>query len=135
MSIFRITIVPLFVISLLAVNETVAQEVTQTPEINASSYVKSDLSFDTGDLFMELTSNATADAQVATHTRVFPNPVTDVLQVVSDKPIESIAVYSLDGKVVYTAPSPQNTIDLKYLTTGLYLVVINQVENFKIVKL
>ncbi|HLN96754.1 MAG TPA: T9SS type A sorting domain-containing protein [Flavobacterium sp.] len=135
MTTFRINIVLLFVTSLLAVNETVAQEVTQTHEINAGSYLKSELAFDTGDLFMELTSNEVTDERIATQTRVFPNPVADVLQVVSDKPIESIAIYSLDGKAVYTAPSPQNTIDLKYLTTGLYLVVINQEENFKIVKL
>ncbi len=135
MSNFRINIVLLFVISLLAVYETVAQEVPQSNEINASSYVKSDLAFDTGDLFMELKSNETTDELVGTHTRIFPNPVTDVLQIVSDKPVETVVIYSLDGKVVYTAPSSQNTIDVKYLTTGLYLVVINKEENFKIVKL
>ncbi len=135
MSNFRINIVLLFVISLLAVYETVAQEVPQSNEINASSYVKSDLAFDTGDLFMELKSNETTDELVGAHTRIFPNPVTDVLQIVSDKPVETVVIYSLDGKVVYTAPSSQNTIDVKYLTTGLYLVVINKEENFKIVKL
>lgn len=65
-------------------------------------------------------------------TKVFPNPVSDVLTIDSSIPIDSITVYDLKGTIVLHA---QNSLelDMASLITGVYFVEIRS-ENAKMVK-
>lgn len=61
---------------------------------------------------------------------VFPNPTTDILNVISKNNIDTIQVYDILGKLIFeTNPniiSP--TIDMSNLKSGIYLVKINSLE-------
>lgn len=70
----------------------------------------------------------------------YPNPVTDILNISSDKDINSIAVYSIDGKLVLNQAYHNNEIklDLSKLETGSYLVKASlndgSQKNLKVIK-
>jgi hypothetical protein len=112
-----------------------AQEPLESFNINSSHVSMDNLSFDTGDIFMELKSNETTMQLETTNIQVYPNPFTDKINLSFDKPIENIEIYSMEGKLIYKEQLPKNTIDLKHLNTGLYLLIINKETNFKILKL
>lgn len=70
----------------------------------------------------------------------YPNPVTDILNISSDKNINSVSVYSVDGKLVLTQAYQNNEIkvDLSKLKAGIYLVKANLIDgsqkNLKVIK-
>ncbi len=60
---------------------------------------------------------------------LYPNPSTNLLYIqlgnhVSEKEIQGICIYDLDGQLVYNVSSYRNTIDTRNLAKGLYLVKI-----------
>ncbi len=70
---------------------------------------------------------------------IYPNPVTDKLQVESSITVQNIELYSIDGKVVYQSkPNTNNiSISLNHLKTGIYFLRVqtnNQLFTEKIVK-
>ena len=52
---------------------------------------------------------------------VYPNPVKDVLNIATDKPIHSIRIYNVYGTEVAHA-NDANSIDLSHLPAGVYMV-------------
>ncbi len=52
---------------------------------------------------------------------VYPNPVKDVLNIATDKPIHSIRIYNVYGTEVARA-TDTNSIDLSHLPSGVYMV-------------
>lgn len=71
----------------------------------------------------------------------YPNPVQDVLNIQSNKSIESISIFDLSGrqfKVQSTKDLNSTKVNLNHLSSGLYLVKVilenNQVETFKVIK-
>lgn len=65
---------------------------------------------------------------------IYPNPTYGKINIVGVNVIESIEVYSIDGKVLKTFKSPQNFIDLD-LTSGLYLLKLSNNSHSIIKKL
>jgi len=70
---------------------------------------------------------------------IYPNPVTDKLQIESSITVQNIELYSIDGKVVYQSkPNTNNiSISLNHLKTGIYFLRVqtnNQLFTEKIVK-
>lgn len=59
---------------------------------------------------------------------ISPNPVTHYLNISSNKNIDQINLYTLDGKLLKTWNGNQNKIDLSSYSQGIYLVII-QSEN------
>jgi len=59
---------------------------------------------------------------------ISPNPVTHYLNISSNKNIDQINLYTLDGKLLKTWNGNQNKIDLSSYSQGIYLVTI-QSEN------
>ena len=59
---------------------------------------------------------------------VYPNPVNDCIRIeLSDNAsCQSVSIYSIDGRLVETFPetSPQTTIDISGLTTGIYIMKV-----------
>ena len=52
---------------------------------------------------------------------VYPNPVEDVLNITSDKPVHSIRIYNVYGTEVLRA-TDTNSIDVSHLPAGVYMV-------------
>lgn len=70
----------------------------------------------------------------------YPNPVTDVLNITSEKNISSASVYSLEGKLVKTQNYLNRDIklDLSKLKSGIYMVIVKMndgsLKNLKVIK-
>jgi hypothetical protein len=70
----------------------------------------------------------------------YPNPVTDILNISSEKNINSVYVYSIDGQLVLNQVyhNTEIELDLSKLKTGIYLVKVNlndgSQKNLKIIK-
>jgi len=69
----------------------------------------------------------------------YPNPVRDVLNITSQKAVESVEVYNLTGqKVINESKVNQGQIDVSKLSAGTYVFRVTleegQVETFKIIK-
>src|SRR5690625_1015278 len=69
----------------------------------------------------------------------YPNPVRDVLNITSQKAVQSVEVYNLTGqRVMSESMVNQSQIDVSKLTTGTYVFRVTledgQVETFKIIK-
>ena len=54
--------------------------------------------------------------------KVYPNPFTDVIQIESDKSVESISINDLNGKKLLE--TTENNINLNFLQNGYYFVVL-----------
>jgi Secretion system C-terminal sorting domain len=72
-------------------------------------------------------------------TSIYPNPFVDTINIGSSNNliIEKLAVYDMNGKIVYSKNSNSKKIDLKFLTTGIYILRLkanNSEATFKIVK-
>ena len=71
-------------------------------------------------------------------TSIYPNPVEDVLIIETSNQIKSFDVFTLNGVKVYSTKNIQNnTLNLKMLTTGMYLLKMdtaNGTEFKKIMK-
>lgn len=68
---------------------------------------------------------------------VYPNPVTDVLNIDSEEPIVSVKVYSSTGALVVRTEAITNSFDVSSLMPGIYTVVVQtEKENatFRVVK-
>ena len=68
---------------------------------------------------------------------IFPNPVKDVLTINYDKAISQIDVYDVNGKLVKTFTTVDNTINVSDLSEGVYMLNIQTEEGLivrKIVK-
>jgi len=63
--------------------------------------------------------------------KVYPNPVQDILNILSEKKILSVAVYSVAGQLVTTKVinDTKGTVDMSTLKSGVYLVKINSTDN------
>ncbi|MEM9984550.1 MAG: T9SS type A sorting domain-containing protein, partial [Bacteroidota bacterium] len=59
--------------------------------------------------------------------KVFPNPATDLLTIESALPGMSVAIYDLQGRELLTQvlSQSQTSVDLSFLTRGLYVMVIS----------
>ncbi len=56
---------------------------------------------------------------------VFPNPVTDVLNIETEEPIKEIEIINILGQSVYSVPNPTNQIYLSDLKHGFYTLKVN----------
>ncbi len=67
---------------------------------------------------------------------VFPNPVSNILNIISTKSILNIRLYNLEGKELFQ--TNKNFIDMSNYSAGLYMVVIEsnmESNKFKILKI
>ena len=66
---------------------------------------------------------------------IYPNPVSDDLQISSTTPIEQLNVYSVSGQQLISKSGQINTIDVSSLSEGMYLLEItsegkSQIQKF-----
>lgn len=68
---------------------------------------------------------------------VFPNPVKDIMYIKTSKEVQTVSLYSIDGKLINTFDlQQQQQINLIYLNKGIYLLKSNEskFEPIKIIK-
>ena len=65
--------------------------------------------------------------------KLFPNPVNNTLNIITEKNILKIEIYDALGRVILLRENPSTTIDVEQLEHGIYLIAII-FENQKIVK-
>lgn len=65
---------------------------------------------------------------------VYPNPFVDYVNI--DGYVEKVSVFDLNGKLIFSdTPNSTNTkIDLSYLNSGTYILIINDRKSIKIQK-
>ena len=67
---------------------------------------------------------------------IYPNPVSSIVTILSEKSIDTIEVFDALGRLVLTKKST-NTVDVSILQSGTYLMKIgsqNSIENIKFIK-
>lgn len=72
---------------------------------------------------------AVSDVAKKSALTVYPNPATEVVNVRSDKKIDSVSIYDAAGKVVKT--TAETTINVQNLAKGSYIVNINYADGSK----
>ncbi|MDG1718804.1 MAG: T9SS type A sorting domain-containing protein, partial [Flavobacteriales bacterium] len=55
---------------------------------------------------------------------IFPNPVSDVLNIKSDKEIIKVEISDILGKIILSEINPKNSINVKRLQKGIYSIKI-----------
>jgi hypothetical protein len=71
-------------------------------------------------------------------TEIYPNPATDYIKVITEMEDQSIMrILNLDGREVKNLPliSKQTLVDIRELTSGVYIIEINGKTNNKQIKL
>jgi len=80
---------------------------------------------------------STSDHQ-AENINIFPNPATNVIHLQSDRPIEEIAIFDLQGKIVHQQSKViNNRLNISFLSDGMYLLQLktdNQQKVFRLIK-
>lgn len=73
------------------------------------------------------TAKVALDKELKTETTtisVFPNPVSSLLQIDSSSPILDFKIQSINGTIVQSGKSNNNTIDMSNLNNGMYIIHI-----------
>ncbi|MCQ2608154.1 MAG: InlB B-repeat-containing protein [Bacteroidales bacterium] len=75
--------------------------------------------------FKFIEKETTAVEDIAIECEIYPNPVSSLLNIVSDQEISSIKIVSLKGMVVYASSEHTQyaTIDVASLQAGVYIVI------------
>ncbi|KQT26263.1 hypothetical protein ASG22_06220 [Chryseobacterium sp. Leaf405] len=76
-----------------------------------------------------LSTNETASIEKA--IKVYPNPFVDILNISDVKNVKSISVIDVLGRLVKTFDKAETALDLRELTSGIYLVVLNMKDGSK----
>jgi hypothetical protein len=64
---------------------------------------------------------------------IYPNPVTDILNIQSNEPVKRVEIFNLLGQVV-KAESYTNSVDMARLSTGIYTVKVTTDAGVKVQK-
>ncbi|MBN1926679.1 MAG: T9SS type A sorting domain-containing protein, partial [Prolixibacteraceae bacterium] len=74
--------------------------------------------------------NSNRQLQSMPEITVYPNPATDFISIVSDKPVVSVEVFSLDGKLLLKKEglNGNKQINIATLRSGFYLIRIQKVD-------
>lgn len=72
------------------------------------------------------------------HFSFYPNPVTDILNISSDKEISSVSVFNLQGQLIFNRKNYSKQINLAHLKAGIYIskIVFNDgtIHTLKLIK-
>ncbi|HOE03691.1 MAG TPA: T9SS type A sorting domain-containing protein [Bacteroidales bacterium] len=85
----------------------------------------------------DVVESTAIETELSRSTTIYPNPATDVIQVVSELPLKSLSIVTPEGKTVYSSEinSFNGSIDISSLASGLYFIRIEGENGFGIKKL
>ena len=73
-------------------------------------------------------NNDTTTIITYTTTTLFPNPVSDKLNITSDRDIQQIVITNLLGQKVYDEPFNPEPLDVSMLEIGTYIIMLETTE-------
>jgi len=111
-------------------NIMVIAEIYETASSNPGDEDQGAMGNNFGEFYLSAPVSAVANAK-NTFFKAFPVPAIDQLTVVADEEVASIAIISLDGKVVSTVAG--NKADVSKLTSGVYMYEATTVSGLKTV--
>jgi len=132
---------------IISVNDQVIDTITKTTftteDLNDGTYVFGVVAFDPSDnVSTDVKSNAvvisTSVKELASYgVNCFPNPVIDILNIQSNKNINSVTIYSITGQVqrIVSINANNASIDLTNLNSGVYFVKIATEDGMKVVRI
>lgn len=88
------------------------------------------------DILIAANEMSTNEVIIADKINVYPNPVKDILNINSEKPIQKIQVMNMAGQIVFEG-GEDSSINMQNLPKGLYIVNIytpNQMQSKKVIK-
>ncbi|MCQ2191371.1 MAG: CotH kinase family protein [Paludibacteraceae bacterium] len=69
--------------------------------------------------------------------RIYPNPVSDVLNIESDETVEAVAIYSMSGSMVINEVGDVNAVNVHSLPKGIYMletITAGTTQRMKLIK-
>jgi hypothetical protein len=87
----------------------------------------------------DLNANLSLNNFALNNLSTYPSPFKDIINIESSKnlEIEKITVYGLNGKTVFANETNSKTIDLEFLSSGIYILKLDandSVATFKLIK-
>lgn len=89
------------------------------------------VSANTGVTFTAVVETSIANNKLM-NLNIYPNPVTDVLNINSDTEILSVNVYNVQGKLMLQKANQKNTsatLNFAHLKSGMYFIIIEHTDN------
>lgn len=74
------------------------------------------------DIYWEAGSLGTDEASKTPEFTVYPNPFTDIINIVADQKVSSMTVYDISGKWIKDIANPSASVSLKELASGVYFI-------------
>ena len=72
------------------------------------------------------------EEQTKFQVKIYPNPVSDILNIESENEIKSVVIYSVQGQIVQV--SNQKQIDISRIAAGIYMIRIQDTEDIVLTK-
>ena len=87
----------------------------------------------TNDFITTVDNNLSVNELVSNfNVKLYPNPVTDVLQIIAEVNIDSATIYDVNGRllqtVVFVGYDTERTLDIDHLSKGVYVVKLSSVK-------
>ncbi|WP_010516936.1 T9SS type A sorting domain-containing protein [Croceivirga radicis] len=87
-----------------------------------------------GNAESEIFETPTPDVSDKKNIIVYPNPSSDIVNIETDKNVEKIAIYDLNGKLIMTKKD-SNWIGVRFLPDGVYIIRLHLDNNEDYIKL
>jgi hypothetical protein len=65
---------------------------------------------------------------------VYPNPFSGLIHIENEAPIWAIEIINMEGRTIDLTISPNQTLDFNHLPNGVYMIVVNKTQIFKVLK-
>jgi hypothetical protein len=104
--------------------------VTVTASANDTSGISGSVDIDISGQNASLDELIAANQQI----KVFPNPASSFVMLEAKERIESVEIYTLQGKLIKTEKLVNNRLDVQNLRPGTYLVRVFSAESWKTVR-
>lgn len=124
-----------------------AQDTNIETSILSSSLANDEVVYTLGDIQIDETSGSlgaisfllfyeesvSVETPFTTDIKVYPNPTNNYITVASDETIETIKITDTQGREILSTTNSQD-IDLSEIASGIYIIIINGKNAFKISK-
>lgn len=96
-------------------------------QVASSAVSQGDLNFLAGTIYIEMnfpSARMAMSEDVKGELVIFPNPVTDILYFQTKDTIGKAYVYDMGGRIIIESTVVDNTVDVRQLQAGSYIIVI-----------
>jgi len=133
--------------TILYVSLSMAQDANIETSIHSSSLSIDQAIFTVGDIYIDDNSGTlgihafqlfydgtvNVESLVNTEVKVFPNPTSNYVSIVTDEEVKSIRLIDLTGKEIFKTTKHED-ISLQGLDSGNYIILVNDIKAIKVTK-